>query len=676
MTSELSLLMLPQHLPSPAARLQLQLWHIGLIHAPHGRGRIALARATADGGWDEGLIPNSRTALRKHLKLADVQFVSQLRFGLSRNSSSVEAITAAFLDLDFRGAGLPFAEHDIEEVIAIALDAIAAAGLPAPDWVTDSGNGIHLVWRFSGIGKKALPRWRRLMASLRGPRLDKDGNPRPRSGAAPDPRHDAWTARMLPLWRMLRDLGLDRGASDPARVLRVWGTINPKGGRMARCAWPASIQDIGYTDFDALCDSAMMMTRAELRIDREERKVWAEAHPEYLPIAKRPRKNRRAGTKWAMVLQDLFALRDSRGGIAVGKRMRWTLFCAIALSQTEGGDPRSWAERLAPLSGLPVAEVEMALSGVERGMLAHEAGETRDYDGVTRPAFYDYGVARMAHEMEVTDDEAEHLRILSQRDYTPKSAEERRADWRERQAASRVRRDPQRVARNACKAADLHSLVTAMVDAGYTVTGIARNLEIARSTVYEILRPVPDAEPVVEPAVVVEDAAASVRVRSPSIVVSDPQPAPRPAALPFERYQVCPARIVETPQGQVLERKFTESYAEYRNATACWSILRTRNDYPTRKFGRWSEERTELPYDHWDHAHRYTPAKRTEASDALFHEVLGLAAADVARDRRAMSGKARRRPATFRTGSRPTASLPPLDVRHEAKLYLAATQGS
>lgn len=640
--------MLPQHLPSPAARLQLQLWHIGLIHAPRGRGRIALARATADGGWDEGLIPNSTKALREHLEVADVQFVGQHRFGLYRNSVSVEAITTAYMDLDFRRAGLPFAEHDLDEVIAIVLYVITAAGLPAPDYFTDSGNGLHVVWRFSGIGKQALPRWRRLMASLRGPRLDKDGNPPARSGAAPDPRHDAWTARMLPLWRTLRDLGLDRGASDPARVLRVWGSINAKGGRMARCAWPASIQDIGYTDFDALCDASMMMTRAELRIDREERKAWAEAHPEYVPVAKRPRINRRAGTKWAMVLQDLFALRDSRGGIAVGKRMRWTLFAAIALSQTEGGDARSWAERLAPMAGLPVAEVEMALSGVERGMLAHEAGETRNHDGVTRPAFYDYSVARMADEMGVTDDEAEHVRILSQRDYAPRSVEERRADWRERQTASRVRRDPQRVARNACKAADLYSLVSAMIDAGYTVSGIARNLEIARSTVYSILNAVPDAEPVVEPAVVVaEEMPEGVRDLSLSIVVPDPQPAALPAALPFERYQICPARIVETPDGrQVLERRFTEFYAEYRDTTSCWSV------YRTKEFKRWSEERTELPYDHWDHAHRHTPAKRTVASDALFHEVLGLVVADVARDRRAASGKPRRRPATFRTGSR------------------------
>ncbi|MCJ2074502.1 hypothetical protein MKK68_02370 [Methylobacterium sp. E-016] len=529
-------------LPSPSNRLALQRLHVGLLHAPGARGRIALARDGA-GGWDEALVANSGRALREATADAGSQFVSQLRFNLRRHTGCVEAIGSAFLDLDFRGAGLPFADHDLAEVVALVLYAIAEASLPVPSWITDSGNGIHLVWTFSGLGRVALPRWRRLMQSLRGPCLDALGNVAVRCGRRePDAREAAWTTRMLPLWRMLRDLGLDRGATDPARVLRLWGSINPKGGRMARCAWPDAPTDIAVADFDGLCDAACPMTRAELRALRVERKAAAEANPDAVRAA-RPRGPRRSpAAKWATVFAELHTLREARGGIARGMRDWWTLFAAVALSQTEGGDAQAWAEQLAPLVGLPVREVAAALSGVERGMRAHQAGETVDHDGVRRPAFYDYSLGTIVERLGITDEEAADLglRLLVPGGARPLTAAERQRECRRRRSPNSPTRTAQVEARLA-----IGRRAWTMRVAGMTIAECATELGCSAAQVSKAIDHAeahPDGVVTVEvactPILIVDvpatgsETVENVYDVSHSIVVSDPQPASKSLRLP------------------------------------------------------------------------------------------------------------------------------------------------
>ena len=525
-------------LTSPSDRLALQRLHVGLLHAPGARGRIALARDGAD-GWDEALVANSSRALREATADGGWQFVSQLRFNIRRHTGCVEAIGSALLDLDFRGAGLPFAEHDVAEVVALVLYAIAEAGLAAPSWITDSGNGIHLVWTFSGLGRVALPRWRRLMQSLRGPRLDPEGNVAVRRGRRePDAREAAWTARMLPLWRTLRDMGLDRGATDPARVLRLWGSINPKGGRMARCAWPDAPTDIGHADFDRLCDAACPLTRAELRALRDERKAAAEANPDVVRT-NRPRGPRRSpATKWATILAELHAIREARGGIARGMRDWWTLFAAVGLSQTKGGDAQSWAEQLAPMVDLPVREVAAALSGVERGMRAHAAGETVDHNGGQRPVFYDYAFGTVVERLGITDEEAADLglRLLVPGGARPMTDAERQRACRERRSPDTLTRKAQVDGRLA-----MGRRAWAMRVAGMTVAECARDLgrsaaQVAKAIDHAEAHPdgVVTVDVACTPILLVDapvtrsEAVENLYDVSHYIVVSDPQPAAAP----------------------------------------------------------------------------------------------------------------------------------------------------
>ncbi|MEQ4598989.1 MAG: hypothetical protein ABN488_14595, partial [Methylobacteriaceae bacterium] len=437
--------MSPPALPSQSDRAALQRAHLALLHPRGSRGHICTARAAGDGhGWDEGLVAPSSKAISEQLAASVVQYAGQLRFTGRRHSACVTGIGSGFLDLDYYKEGLPYADASAEDVASILIGAFEAAGVPCPSFVQDSGQGAYTIWAFTrGMDGQALPRWQAAMEGLRGPVLDADGNLPKRRGTI-DPKVAAFEARMLPLWRVLRDLGLDRGAIDPARVLRVMGAVNAKTGRMSRLAWPSSIQDIERIDFDAWCDALVPYTRAELRQLRAERAAWKAANPDYVKAEPRPR--RMSGSKWALVLGDMMRLLDYRGAgwfKANKRRDWWCLISATAISMTTGGNAEEWAERLAPMIGLPVGEVTASLSGVERGMEAHQAGERREWAGNDRPAFYDFSYATIIDRMSISADEAAEagLRVLVPGGATPLTAAERQRASRTARAVVRSPRD-------------------------------------------------------------------------------------------------------------------------------------------------------------------------------------------------------------------------------------------
>lgn len=672
---------------SPARpSLALQRASIALVHPRGSRGKVCTARATPGmgRGWDEGLVAPSSRAMSEQIASADVEYQGMLRFTGRRHSRNVTGIGSAFQDLDYYKDGLPHAGATAEDVAGILLAAYEAAGLPRPSYIQDSGRGAYGVFLFAGISGKALSRWQAAMRNLRGPKLDADGNVPARRGKV-DPKVLAFEARMLPLWRILRDLGLDRGAFDPARVLRVMGAVNPKSGRLSVLAWPSSIQDIERVDFDAWCDALMPYTRAEMRALRAERAAWKAANPDHVP-AVRNAPRRRQGGKWTMILADLERLLDHRGAAEFERlklRDLWTLFAATAISVTEGGSAEAWAERLAPMIRLPVKEVEVSLSGVERGMIAHQAGETVDYKGAVRAAFYDYSYARIVDELDIGIEEAceAGLRVLVPGGAIPMSDAER-------QRASRDARNPERNKRadQAEERLARGLWAYAMRQAGGTDAQSAEDFGLSKGSMSKALT---EAEAYVEAhgvpllaqmfamkpmmagseehlrAIANEDesreeTADVVHDVSRSIVVSDPIAAP--AAFP------APVTASPIPAGDVRETRFTPFYAEYRTATEAWSITRVK------EFGGWIEYRDALPLA--EAASTIQPLRPASASDdGLLAVVMGMASAEAARDRRQARKAAQRRPVARAAAASRTIALAPLDVAHEARLYRQATQG-
>lgn len=642
-------------LPSPSDRLALMLMHVGVAHRIGARGRIAFA-SEPETGWVENMVANSSRALREHLAAADPQYLSQHRFSFRRHTGCVEAVCSVWWDLDFRGKDrhgnpLPFADHDLEEVVAIVLYVIASVGLPPPSYVTDSGTGCHVIWTLRGLDKDAMKRWRALMKALRGPRLDDAGNPRARDWRTPDAYEVAWTQRMLPLARTLRDLGLDHAASDPARVLRLWGSVSPKNGRLVRCAWPSSIEDIEPVDFNRLCDAAFPLTREQLRALRKDRAAAREANPDAIPAPRASRPRVASGAKWATVRHDLMALLEHRGAawFQVNKRRDlWCLHMAVALSQTEGGDAQTWAEQLGPLVGQPVHELTTALSGVERGMHAHAAGETIDYEGDIRPAFYDYHPARIAFELLVTDDE---FRDLGLRIVRPEGMPAMTPADRQRRRRARLSPDSKGRDEKAQDRLDLGRRAWWMRISGLTVAECALELGCSVSSVERAIAEADaHADGIVSletvsttPVSVQDDAVAIPSVVSRLCIVPEGAPLP-PASTPRRIPPAAAQRPSSAPRTPAASR-IASLRTPYDRSSAPPAPLVASGDA-------------------WGHG-RYSSDPR--AADELVATVMGLLRAEEARDRRRTSRNSRR-------SSHPV-RLAPLDPAREAEAYADASGG-
>ncbi|MRI56554.1 hypothetical protein D8770_21710 [Methylobacterium sp. DB1607] len=677
-------------IPSLADRQALTRAHIALLHPPGSRGKIATARQTAT-GWDEGLITPSARSVAQQVEAAEVQFASQSTFFGRRNSARVARIGSAFLDLDYAREGLRYADLPPEQVVAMVLVALDELGVPRPSWFTFSGRGLHLVWKFDGLTGQALHRWQRAMKSLRGPRLDDEGNLPVRRGV--DPRVAEWQARMLPLWQLLQSLGLDRGCCDAARVLRVWGSVNPKSGTMARPAWPAAIADIRSVSFDAWADAVCPYSRAEIRAIREQRKAEQATAPVATPAARRPQRAP-TGNKWRLILDDLLALLDHRGRLEVGVRMRWAVVAATALSQLEGGDAESWAERLAPLSGLPERELASAFSGVEAGMHAAAAGERREYAGKDRPAFYDWSYLRIVTDLGITQAEADAAGLLVLRPDGSKagrSAAERQRDSRDARAPDRATRAGQAEERLV-----LGLYAYSLRQAGLTVTQCASTLRRSRASLYEALREaeadvaangepmlalmfgsgpmvrgseehrraqLAEAEAAAAASATLADSAEEVVTADPSAVavydVSQSIVAPGPRGA--TRTPVPPWRPDPIADGEVVETRFTPFYAVYRTSTARWAITRV-----VERGGFEYEIREELSLDETPSPVALPVRRRSAADDARATAILGAAARETAAARRAS------RRASSLLAARP-GRLAPLDPATEARLYREAS---
>lgn len=643
---------------TPSERRALAEDHINRLHPDGSQGLLATARQTADGGWDEGMIRASASAIARQVAEADVQYVSMNRFARRRHSACVRAVGAGFLDLDYTQLGLPHAGRHHIEVVFLVLAALEAAGIPRPSWFTFSGRGIHIVWAFEGVSGQALCRWQRAMKGLRGPRLDAEGNLPKRKV---DPRVAEWQTRMLPLWQLLQALGLDRGCCDAARVLRVWGSINPKSGEVCRPAWPAANAAIHNVSFDAWADAACPYTRREIAEIREARKFELAPVKTDTAVPRKPRPF--AANKWRLVLDDLLALLDHRKGLRVGTRMLWAVFAATAMSQTDGGDAEIWAERLAPLCGLPERELAIAFTGVEAGMHAHAAGEKREYEGVERPAFYDWSYARMTHELGISQDEADAAALLVLRPDGSKagrSAADRQRDSRDARYPDRMTRDLalQEKAQDGVNAIEALGvgLTLTQICAGFRAAGRPASLNWVKQAIAlaqsELARIAASEAASVSTAAAdeIEDARSDRHGKSRRIVAPGPKAPATPSAIP-----------APVPEGEVRVRRYSAFFAEYRSSTAHWTILRIVE-------GRWSQEiREDLPLDAPDLVLKFAPRFLPDPSqDALCGTVQAALRREATRGRRRD-----RRASTARSVAR--VALAPLDPAREIELYAEAS---
>jgi hypothetical protein len=203
-------------------------------------------------------------------------------------------LDALWADLDPQH--LPeLAPFRIEGNLDWAYEALVDAKIPVPNYAVFTGRGLALVWLHEPVPRAALPRWR---------------------------------ACQKHIYQALASLGADRAALDPARVLRIVGSVNPKSGRLVEALTPVR----PVWEFDSLADEILPLSRGELTDLRIQRALRAPQGPQN--EKSNPPQGFTAATLWEARLSDLQRLLELRwqGALPPGHRDTWLFLAGVAMS--------------------------------------------------------------------------------------------------------------------------------------------------------------------------------------------------------------------------------------------------------------------------------------------------------------------------------------------------------
>lgn len=677
----------PQTVPCTATRAHLRAGHFAWLHPKGGVGRAWIGRKGVDAEGHEifegETVDPAEAALSP--AFADADYVSLNRFwGRRRSGECLKAVGSLVLDFDYNGEGKPFDGWAPEAVRDVLVEAMAAAGIPLPSIWVASGRNVQATYGCEGVKAAAWARVEAIYDALHGPDLATNGMPKAK------PHHDdavldAFEARMLPLWRIFRDAGLDRVCRDGARVARLVGSVNAKNGVMARLIAPAAFADATRYDFHALANAILPRTRAEileLRRVRAEAKAAAAANDN--PAPAKPRRHAGPTGRWVGILRDLHAWRAGLGAPPVGKRELWIFLTANATAHVRGGTREDWAAELAPLAGLSEREAFRALGSLDRRQRRHEAGETDEYQGVEQSVLYNHAAATIVDLLDIQVEQAEAFGL---RALFPGGGMARTPA--ERQRAHRDARDPDRVTRS-------RQVEDRIADGGFARlwrlagASLDRCAEIVGRSRSGVAQAIAEAEAAPrEPGIIYFDdmfSTGPVIVGSPQAeaLLSTSGEAPtEPDAAPtvvdasdgfsavhdVSRYIVGSASRDARPApeapaiapGAVRVTRHTALYAVVETASASWSWTRVEGFSGVVR--GW--------HDEW----RIESGRPLPADAALAEAVRLELSADRYQGPAPSRRSASRRPAASRhTATRPV-RLAPLDLQREAELYREASGG-
>lgn len=304
----------------------------------------------------------------------------------NRRAPNVLHLNMLFVDLDIRSANHWLTRHTPEQAAGIVAAGCTDIGLPAPSFITWSGNGLHVKWLLAASAPRAAkPVWDALQEHL-GQRLNMGGWP------------------------------VDVGARDVSRVLRIPGSINQKGGELCRVVWVngASLETCARYDFNALADGKTIMpwSRAEARAHKEVAKIWDANRGIARSIEQLTRPDAAMGRfieaeLWherLSMIRRLVEMRHGTAGVPPGERNKVVWIAANALAWSAGGadayfrDLVSVVRELVP--SFTHAEVLSAASAVSKRVREEQSRDR---------GLYRMTNARLRELLAITDVEAEIL---------------------------------------------------------------------------------------------------------------------------------------------------------------------------------------------------------------------------------------------------------------------------
>ena len=303
-------------------------------------------------------------------------YLTQNRFRGPRRITHLVALDALWADLDPQHVP-ELARYRIEWILDWSFEMLFDAQIPAPNYAVFTGRGLALVWLHEPIPRAALPRWR---------------------------------ACQKHIYQTLASLGADRVALDPARVLRIIGSMNPKSGRLVEALTPVR----PVWDFDALADEILPIPRGELMDLRIQRALRASENSQNEKI--RPPQGFTAATLWEARLSDLQRLLDLRwqGTLPPGQRDTWLFLAGVAMSWL--AEPVLLQRELYALAqqvgGWSEGTVRSQLQPIfQRAyMVAH--GETVDWQGQAIDARYRFKTETILEWLKITTAEQAQLTTL------------------------------------------------------------------------------------------------------------------------------------------------------------------------------------------------------------------------------------------------------------------------
>ncbi|WP_315756013.1 hypothetical protein [Bradyrhizobium sp. SZCCHNRI2007] len=403
----------------------------------------------------EALIANGKQSTVNNLYFSMQAF----RRPNCRKVWNLAALGCCFVDIDYK-IRAKWSGQDPRIVMRAILAALDDAGIPAPSFAMDSGNGIHIVWNHNLVPPAALKRWNLVQERL---------------------------------LEALQSFGADPAAKDAARVLRLSRSWNPAARDPTRglvhLIWIQGTEPAKpyRYDFDSFADEILPFTRAEIVSLRAERaKRNAEAKPGDRKKGRKPVARRDSASYAETVLEDLHRLREHRyrsasGRLPSGTRDAWLFVASMALSWiTPAPALQGQVEALAcKVAGWRECEARSRMGSIVRRALDAAAGKTIEFDGKEVDPRYRMKVETIIKWLAIKEDEmrAAGLRVL----LSPDARRERKAQdaCDRRKATGATSHDEKRAERIALgkRATWMH------VRNGLTYTEIAAELGVSKSTI-------------------------------------------------------------------------------------------------------------------------------------------------------------------------------------------------
>lgn len=276
----------------------------------------------------------------------------------NRRVVNLKQIGLLFVDLDYyKIPGYEMVQPDSMAYRVFCL--LEQAGLPTPNLIIDSGNGLQLKWLLDKpVPRQALPRWNACQRAL----------------------VDA-----------LSCFGSDPQAKDASRILRVVQTTNSKARRRVEVVFAAP--DNRY-QFDEIADQILPIARADL----EEQRKFAQKNREArqlrlieggLDISGLNRFSPRR-LAWDR-LEDLRKLAIIRGGVKEGERMKhlaWQINFLLLSGATNSNQMWHEAAALARQIDANWSYRSAELTTIFQKAKAAEAGEKVEFNGVEYSPLY------------------------------------------------------------------------------------------------------------------------------------------------------------------------------------------------------------------------------------------------------------------------------------------------